>query len=209
MTRARNVRRGRGAAHGWLRVALVLLAIAAAPAGAGEAGTMDAVSAYREANRLLGVNRLRDSLPYFRRALSQVTTDFCEIHYYYGVALGARSMQYAPRAGGDFPATRSSVERIALAAESLRQLTRAAELARDPAAGSSVRRYRSEVLTAWGFPWEALSSLEEAERAIPGNGWAGKQHARYVEVMRDATAKRFAPDSLAGPAPLGADGRRP
>ena len=194
----------------WIRVALVLLAIAApAPARADDPATMDAVSAYREANRLLGVNRLRDSLPYFRRALSQVTTDFCEIHYYYGVALGALSMQYAPRAGGDFPATRSSVERIALAAESLRQLTRAAELARDPAAGSSVRRYRSEVLTAWGFPWEALSSLEEAERAIPGNGWAGKQHARYVEVMRDATAKRFAPDSLAGPAPLGADGRRP
>jgi len=194
----------------WIRVALVLLAIAApAPARADDPATMDAVSAYREANRLLAVNRLRESLPYFRRALSQVTTDFCEIHYYYGVALGALSMQYASRAGGDFPATRSSVERIALAAESLRQLTRAAELARDPAAGSSVRRYRSEVLTAWGFPWEALSSLEEAERAIPGNGWAGKQHARYVEVMRDATAKRFAPDSLAGPAPLGADGRRP
>ena len=194
----------------WIRVALVLLAIAApAPARADDPATMDAVSAYREANRLLAVNRLRESLPYFRRALSQVTTDFCEIHYYYGVALGALSMQYASRAGGDFPATRSSVERIGLASESLRQLTRAAELARDPAAGSSVRRYRSEVLTAWGFPWEALSSLEEAERAIPGNGWAGKQHARYVEVMRDATAKRFAPDSLAGPAPLGADGRRP
>ena len=194
----------------WIRVALVLLAIAApAPARADDPATMDAVSAYREANRLLAVNRLRESLPYFRRALSQVTTDFCEIHYYYGVALGALSMQYASRAGGDFPATRSSVERIGLASESLRQLTRAAELARDAAAGSSVRRYRSEVLTAWGFPWEALSSLEEAERAIPGNGWAAKQRARYVEVMRNPTAKRFTPDSLARPAPLGADGQRP
>ena len=194
----------------WIRVALVLLAIAApAPARADDPATMDAVSAYREANRLLAVNRLRESLPYFRRALSQVTTDFCEIHYYYGVALGALSMQYASRAGGDFPATRSSVERIGLASESLRQLTRAAELARDAAAGSSVRRYRSEVLTAWGFPWESLSALEEAERAIPGNGWAATQRARYVEVMRNPTAKRYTPDSLARPAPHGADGQRP
>ena len=194
----------------WIRVALVLLAIAApAPARADDPATMDAVSAYREANRLLAVNRLRESLPYFRRALSQVTTDFCEIPYYSGVALGALSMQNASRAGGDFPATRSSVERIGLASESLRQLTRAAELARDAAAGSSVRRYRSEVLTAWGFPWESLSALEEAERAIPGNGWAAKQRARYVEVMRNPTAKRFTPDSLARPAPLGADGQRP
>jgi hypothetical protein len=178
-----------------------------------DAVTLEPADAYREAYRLMAVNHLRESLPYFRRAAAGVSVDFCEVHYLYGVALGALSMQYSPRAGLPVPATRSSAERVSLVRESLGELNRAAALARGPKARATVLRYRAEVLTAWGLPWDAMFAWHEARVADSTDRSLMTEAARYLAVLRNPGHR--GPGSSSGPPeipaapPLPSEGAHP
>ena len=198
----RSGKRGSGGRASAIRNAMLLAVVAAlaltvwvvvqrrhpdprVPAPRSAVDAIAPADAYREAYRLTAANRLRESLPYFHRALAGLTTDFWEVHYAYGVALSALSMQYSPRAGESVPATRSSIERVGFAREALIQFGRAAELAPDGKARAQVTGQFANVLSVWGFPWETLGAMRQAQAANPADRTIATKATLYVRIMRD------------------------
>ena len=155
------------------------------PAPRSAADAIAPADAYREAYRLTSANRLRESLPYFHRALAGLTTDFWEVHYAYGIALSALSMQYSPRAGESVPVTRSSLERVGFAREALIQFGRAAELAPDGTSRAHAFGQFANLLSVWGFPWETLGAMGQAQAANPADRTIATRATLYARIMRD------------------------
>ena len=209
-TAPRAKRPRRAAAAAWL-VVLVLAGAAfvawklrpTRPARiTGTPAAMEPIAAYSTAVAKVGKSQLRESLPYYRRALAGLATDFCEIHCNYGITLGALSMQYLPRAGLRVPATHSSVERVALVREALSEFDRAVALAPNRMVGVGVRRYRAVVWTSWGLPWEAATAFQDLKNVDSTDAWTNRHYAQYLATMRNPSGARFAPESLSA-APTG------
>ena len=137
-----------------------------APAAATAVERLDLRAAYTEAVRLYQSRRDLESLPYFRRALALVPQPSRTLHLQITDALERATLQV--RGGAAQPATRSSVERIALVREALAHLDEAERLSGTPRERAEVRAWRANILRVWGFPWETLLGLRSASEADPG-----------------------------------------
>jgi hypothetical protein len=157
-----------------------------------EAAALAPVDAYREATRLAREDRLRESLPYYRRAASTIVHDFWAIHFDYGVVLQGLALQYTHRGGRLVFATRSSAERALLAGEAMHQLDQAARLAPDPPTRSKVLRFRANMTSVWGFPWETLAGLRAAQMADSADHASAIRAVLYLQVMHEPDRYRAA-----------------
>jgi len=149
------------------------------------AHAMAAPDAYREAIRLANADRRTESFAFFRRALEGLATDSWEVRYNYGITLASDAIQYVPRAGEPRLATRSSVERVGLLSEAMRQLDRASRLAPNPSARAQVLSHFANLLAVWGFPWETLDLMRRTEYADPTDPVPAARAVLYLKMMKD------------------------
>lgn len=133
------------------------------PSAPDPAAAFDLAGANAAAIRLVGEGRHVESLPYFRRQLDLLGTPVWAAHKDYASALHNAAAESGPYG----PATRSSLERIALLVESLRQLDLAGGLTARPAERAVLLADGAHTLAFWGMPWDALDRLERAA-ALPG-----------------------------------------
>jgi hypothetical protein len=156
-----------------LAVALALVALAVkqpwraaartpvAPAAAASAvDRLDARAAYREGARLYTEKHYLEAAPYFRRIGALLPSPPREYHLQIADVLGRAALE--SRRDAPLPATRSSVERIAMLREALAHLDAAERLSRAPREVAEVRAWRANLMRVWGFPWEALYGLRSA-----------------------------------------------
>jgi hypothetical protein len=135
---------------------------------ASPADTLDLRAAYREGARLYEAGRALEAVPYFRRVGALLDRPQRDYHLQAAQVLERAALQ--ARRDAAQPATRSSLERVALAREALFHLTRAEGLSATPRALAEVRAWRANLLRVWGFPWEALHGLRAAAAADPSWG---------------------------------------
>jgi hypothetical protein len=167
-----------------------------APAPADPAAGLDLAAANEAAIRLVGEDRALESLPYFRRQLALLDAPVWAAHKDYASALH----NAAAASGEHGPATRSSVERITLLLESIRQLDVAAGLTDRPAEQAAVLADRAHTLAFWGMPWDALDALERAA-GLPGAAPDIVRRARALRAMLER------PDDPSAAGPLDPQGR--
>ena len=148
--------------------------------------------AYQEANRLARVDRLAESLPYYRRALEGLATDSWEVRYNYGVTLSSNSMQYLPRAGEPRLATRSSVVRVMLAHEAMHQLDQASRVAATSKERARALAKYANLVAVWGLPWETLDLMRRTEYADTTDPVTAARALVYLKHMQDPP--RFGPN---------------
>ncbi|OGF16601.1 MAG: hypothetical protein A2W00_02080 [Candidatus Eisenbacteria bacterium RBG_16_71_46] len=193
---------GTGAARRWT-IALLLAAVAVAgwlalrPRGERPArapgsraqvpgmpdsiAALDPVEAARRVAPLVRAKRWSESLPYFRCIVAERTAGALA-HSDYATVLHNASVEAHPRAGLLVPLTRSSVERVAMLREALRQYDLALSLATGPQERAFILGGRGNILRGWGFPWEALADYRRA--ADLDSSWRG--HASYYDsLVRD------------------------
>jgi len=106
--------------------------------------------------------RHQASLPYFRRAVSQAP-DSWSAHANYSNALHNGAQESRRHLGKDEPAARSSVERIGMMRECLRESDLADSLTAGPADRAAIAYQRAQSLQTWGFPIEALLEYRRAQ----------------------------------------------
>ena len=197
-SRGANAAPRRPGARRWL-VALVLVLLAGGafatrmgrhPRGAettGVAANLSAQEAYARAVALASRLQYRESLPYFEAATARAPREFWELHYNYAAALLSVTRQYEERAHRQVAVSHSSVERVRLMHEAIRQLTLAAPLAPAGAARAKVLKERSNAFAVWGFPWESLISLRQAQQAAPGEPEIERQAEALLALIQDPT----------------------
>lgn len=154
---------------------------ASAPPAANPVDAMDGAAAYREGARLYAAGRFTEAALYFRR-LGVVTPSAPREYHIQFVEVLYRAAQQR-RADFAQPATRSSIERIALLREALEHLDRAQQLSVTPREVAEVHATRASLLRVWGFPWDGLRELRAAAAADPG--W------RDVAISGDLVLKRL------------------
>jgi tetratricopeptide (TPR) repeat protein len=164
-----------------------------APARAHTAGpaALPPSEAYRQAMQLTRLERYRESIPLFASALNGAPTDFWEIHYNYAAALVDLSLNYESREQHRVQSTASSVERVQLLAEAIRQLSLAAKLAPMGPSRALVLARRSNTFAVWGFPWESLISLRQAEQADPSQITLARQSDALLDMLIDPASGHY------------------
>lgn len=125
----------------------------------------DAASAYREGARLYAAGRPVQAVRYFRRVGTLTPGAPRDYHLQFAHLLVLAAQQ--SRTDLPQPATRSSLERVALMREALAQLDRAQELSSTPREIAEVHATRANAWRVWGFPWEGLIELRAAGDADP------------------------------------------
>jgi hypothetical protein len=125
---------------------------------------------------LVQAGRPSESLPWFRRQFALMTTEVSAAHKDFASALH----NAAAESGRDGPATRSSLERMALLRESLHHLDLAESLTALPAERAALLADRAHTLGFWGLPWDAFELLDRGA-AMPG---------ATAEVLRRARLTR-------------------
>jgi tetratricopeptide (TPR) repeat protein len=155
-------------------------------------------AAYREALRLTELQRYRESFPLYQEAIRATRSDTWTMHYNYAAALISLSLLYETREHHQVASTVSSVERVRLMQEATDQLTRAAQLAPAGRARAIVLGRRSNTFAVWGFPWEALISLRQAEQANPGDPTLARQGDALLAMLIDPASVNLV---RGGPAP--------
>ena len=127
---------------------------------------MTAREAYTVGLRLGGAGRHLASMPYFRSAVAKAPGSWTARENYANTLFnGAQEARI--HLGKDEPATRSSVERIAMIAESFRQTDAAASLASEPRDRALVSYQRGRALYTFGLAAEALVELRKAAALDP------------------------------------------
>lgn len=138
-----------------------------APSPVDPAATLDPVVAYNIGLKLGRASRFAESLPYFRRAADAPGGTTWQARHDYSSSLHNATLE--SRMIGRFGqrVTRSSVERVAMMHESLRQL----DLAQAEAGSAHDRAFleamRGNTLATWGFPLEALACYGRAVALDP------------------------------------------
>ena len=188
------------------RVAAAARGLTPAAAVPDSASAMNLRDAYAAAERLVGLRRHLESLPYFRRMIELVPAEDWSLRHDYGNALQGASMQSRTLHGVPLHAVRSSYESIELMRAALEELNRAQRLAPTPRAAASVHLARARQLGAWGLPcdaWAEARAAASADRSWDLAALTERQWARRIAGPDFS----LAPD--AGPAPrTGEPGRR-
>ena len=147
-----------------------------APVPADPAAGLDPVRAYQIGLRLGQSKRFMESVPYFRRAAEAPGGSTWQVRHDYSSALhnAAHESHRVGRFGHRL--ARSSVERIAMMRESLRQLDLAAADAGAARDRAFIEAMRGNTLATWGFPLDALQcyqralALDPTMKAVPLGG---------------------------------------
>lgn len=148
--------------------------------------TLDAVGAYREGVRYYAAGRYVEAVPYFRR-VGELTPGAPREYHMQFVEVLTRASQQA-RSDHAQPASRSSVERVAMMNEALAHLERARQLSTTAREAAQVHVERANAWRVWGFPWEGLLELRAAANADPQ--W------REVAEAGDLVARRLREPTL-------------
>ena len=152
----------------WLVVSTALLMVAGAViairlvqrdrssggvAAADSLATMDPQQALGRGVELGRHGRHSDSLPYFRRAAE---AGGWTAHWNYAAAMNNATFEVWSRHGVLAPASRSSIERLALMREALDEVRVAERRAPDRRTVAVLELVRGRTLMLWGFPLDAL-----------------------------------------------------
>jgi hypothetical protein len=151
----------------------------------------DPFFAYRHALALGEQQRFTESLPWFRRALSEPTNAW-QPHCDFAISLFHAALQSRVLRGHGRPVVRSSFERAALIAESSRELDAAERLAMTPEGKAYVIARRARQLAAFHLTWDAITEYRRAAQASRAPGVirsvsrdAEREAARLLASMRD------------------------
>lgn len=182
----------RGAPPWRALVAVALLAIAAFAAwrvfGGRAAGERHAASAvppdraHATGAKLLDREQVLEALPWLRRGVEGSGTTSWGAHYVLGKACATATLKTTSRAGIEQPMLRSSVERVALARECVREFGLAATLAPPGAERAFVLSEWAEFEFAWGRMFEAFALFRRAQSETP-NDAALAQRADAFQYM--------------------------
>jgi hypothetical protein len=123
---------------------------------------LSAEEAFAAGVELAMAKRHQASLPYFRRAVSQAP-DSWTAHANYSNALHNGAQESRRHLGKDEAAARSSVERIGMMRECLRESDLADSLTAAPAERATIAYQRAQSLQTWGFPIEAWLECRRAQ----------------------------------------------
>jgi tetratricopeptide (TPR) repeat protein len=146
--------------------------------------TLAPTVAYDSAMVLARAGQHRASLPYYRRALQHRFDVMWPIHFNYASALYNYGLEIGTRNGVPLPATRSSVERVALMREAMAQLDSAERLAPGPAERAMIVRSRAERFRIWGLPWDAFTQYRTAEWIDPNEPALRQAAEGYLLQLR-------------------------
>ncbi len=150
------------------------------PAGAPPhpSAQLSAEEAHQRGLQLARAGRALEAIPYFRRAVGQVAGSWLA-HENLAAALGNGAQEARLHLGKDEIATRSSVERVAMMMESVRETEVADRLAGSPGDRATALFERARALQTWGFPVDALALFRAAAALAP-------QRADLAETLRRA-----------------------
>ena len=149
-------------------------------------------AAYDSGLKLGRAGRHEESLPYYRRALAGGSEPTWAAHFNYAVSLYNVGFEVREVHGVAMPATRSSIERVALMRAALAQLDTAEMLATSPGDKATVLKGRGERFEIWGLPWDAFMQLRKAEWADPSQPALRQSSESYLMVLRHPD-ERWAP----------------
>ena len=144
-----------------------------APAPADPAAGLDQARAYEIGLRLGQSKRFTESLPYFRRAAEAPGGSTWQMRHDYSSSLHNATLESRTVGRFGHRLARSSVERIAMMRESLRQLDLAAVSAGAARDRAFIEAIRGNTLATWGFPLDAIQcyhralALDPTMRAVP------------------------------------------
>ncbi len=146
---------------------------------------LDLPSLNQRAIALVESHRFVESLPYFRREFELLEQPVWGLHHDFGTVLNNGAFQTRRLRGLTVPATRGTIERVALVREALAENDRAARLAESPPDRARVGERRAHVLWLWGFRWDGVKAYRTALDALPGSrAVAGRLELRIAQ-MRD------------------------
>jgi hypothetical protein len=191
----RPVRRRGGRVFAWavaiaLAAAVAFVALRPRPAATPTAGELVAVSpedAYSRAVELGDAGLWRESLPYYRRALTGAPGALWAAHLNYANSLNNVTIAYVERAGHSATLSRSSDERVELGREAMAQMQRAADLAPDGPTRAVVLARLANLQIVWGFRWETYRTLRAAAEADPAHPQLAERADTFLEMLRDPT----------------------
>jgi hypothetical protein len=144
-----------------IAVALRLRPLGGPPAPPDPAAGLDPRTAVARGLALAQAGHDNQSLPYFRHAAVAGSATWV-VHLDYSSALANAALESRTVARFGRRVVRSSIERVALVRESLRQLDLAAAMADAPHDRAVIEVARGETLETWGFPYDALECYRRA-----------------------------------------------
>jgi tetratricopeptide (TPR) repeat protein len=154
-------------------VALWLARGRRAPAARDGAAALDPSAAYEIGLKLGRAGRYTESLPYFRRAAEAPGGTTWQVRHDYSSTLHNATLESRMLGRFGQRISRSSVERVAMMHESLRQLDLAEADAGSRRDQAFLEAMRGNTLATWGFPLDALAcyaralTLDPTMKAVP------------------------------------------
>jgi tetratricopeptide (TPR) repeat protein len=161
---------------------------ASAP-GSDEVTALAPEEAYHRALSLGQRERFTESLPYYRRALTGRGLGFPDVHFNYATTLYNLAIQYRQRCGRQVEVSHSSAEQVERTREALAQIDEALRLESNRRDRARMLAFRSNLLSVWGFSWEALASLRAAQSADPARTEFGERAGQLMDLMREPNAR--------------------
>lgn len=150
-----------------------------------ELASLDLPAVNQRAIALVESHRFVESLPYFRREFELLEQPLWGLHHDFGTVLNNGAFQTRRVRGLTVPATRGTIERVALVREAIEENDRAARLAEVPPDRARVWERRAHVLWLWGFRWDGVSAYRSALDALPGSRAVGGRLQLRMAQMRD------------------------
>jgi hypothetical protein len=177
-------------AAAWIAVAVVAIALGVrlaphAPRAPSTASppSMPPRDAYGVATRLSDAGHHLASLPYYRMAEAGATSEDPALRFEHAGALYLASFEVQP-ARGRIPATRSSVERVALMREACGRIEGVMRLELAPPGRAQVCRKYGEILQSWGFNWEAFVEFRQAQWSDPAQTAEADHAQAFMTLMQ-------------------------
>ena len=182
-------------AGAWIATAACMALVAwratdpAAAVAASEPGEAFKDSADRHllAGRFLAATAMMDR---FERTIPRTTADF---EGAYATALGNAALEARVERGLAIPATRSSIERVALLRNALGRVVAGEHKSAQPGQMRDLRVVRAGMLVIWGFAREAYHEYWSAHDAQPLDprvaGEAAWLEARFTDPVSNATGR--------------------
>ena len=127
--------------------------------------------------------RLEEALVCFRSARDSWPQDDWLQHDFVANAAWRLAGQNLQHAGLPVEATRSSVERVALVNEALREYDRALRLVQRPSDRASLLSEQGDMFFTWGLQWEADACYEAAARLEPQNRERSNKLAQFRDML--------------------------
>ncbi|TMQ73274.1 MAG: hypothetical protein E6K80_00565 [Candidatus Eisenbacteria bacterium] len=129
--------------------------------------TADPRVAYEKGTVLVRQGKFVESLQLLRSA-AEGAPDLAQLHHDYATAILNAVHQGRRHLGRQEFAVRSSVERVAMVREALRELAEGERIAgKDVRQVAWDKRTTAQAMGVWGFPWEALVGYRQAEWTDP------------------------------------------